>query len=68
MSAGGNIWAGDKYAYFQGPGQHSELWSTSALSSLAVCHIAQGMLGVDSDPTSFQEDSGMFPYGRLTIL
>lgn len=68
MSVGEDIWAGDKYAYFQGPGQHSELWTTSALRGLAVFHIAQGMLGANFDPTSFQEDSGMFPYGRLTIL
>lgn len=68
MSADGDIWPVDKYAYFQGPGQHSELCTTSVLSSLAVFHIAQGMLGADFDPTTFQEDSGMFPHGRLTIL
>lgn len=68
VSVGGDIWAGDKYAYFQGPGQHSEQLTTSARSSLAVFHIARGMLGADFDPTMFQDDSGIFPYGRLTIL
>lgn len=39
-----------------GPWQHSERWSTSALSILAVFHLPLQVLGTDSDPTMFQED------------
>lgn len=55
VSAGGDMQAADKYAHFQGPGQHSELWTTSALSILAVFHLVQEAWGADSDPTMFQE-------------
>lgn len=38
-SVGVNIWVGDKWVDFHGPGQHCELWTASSLSSLAALQL-----------------------------
>lgn len=38
-SVGVNIWGGDKWVYFHGPGQHCELWTASTLSHLAALQL-----------------------------